>query len=502
MTEPTLSAVEKVAALERVLNSEMFRGAPQSRAFLAYVVTETLAGRGDRLSERTVGRRALDRPHDFDGRFDASVRVRGTRVRKALDAYYASHDDPVRIRLEPGQYAPVFERAAWQSTPHVDASMAIAVLEDAEKGLIGALSDELARTLGTFPDLRVVGPVPFDRDWDALAARLGVRFILRAALGTVGGKSVVEIVLFDAVSEATIWSARELLDPEGQPGWDVARSAIGVAGQIGDYTGVILTRSRQSSRRQQADEWRALQAYHDLFATGGRRAVLDAADELAAAVRGGYRSPVILARLAHCLAANVAYENSDDIDADLREASSLAREALAADPDSATAHLALSTVALVKGPQQETIEHAVRAAELAPHHPSILNTAGTLMALAGDWDRGIDAVREALLINPNLPGYMRYMSALDHLFAADDALALAEAALISTPTEEWGPYLRALALMGLGYRERAEAEMAIALRIDPTLFDNLDRPVSSWTHLTSAQLAVITERLRMFLPAM
>lgn len=500
MTGPTLSAAEKVAALERVLNSDVFRAAGQSRVFLAYVVTETLAGRGDRLSERTVGRRALDRPDDFDGRFDASVRVRATRVRKALDTYYASHDDPVRIRLEPGQYAPAFERAAWQSAPHVDASMAIAVLEDAEQGLIGALSDELARTLGTFPDLRVVGPVPFDRDWHALAARLGVRFILRAALGEVGGRSVVEIVLYDAVSEATIWSAREPLDPEGQPGWDVAPPAIGIAGQIGDYTGVILTRSRQSNRRQNAQGWRALQAYHDVFATGDRRSVLDARDKLTAVVRGGFRSPVILASLAHCLAASVAYELSEDIDADLQKASSLASEALDADPGSATAHLALATVALVKGPQQATIQHAVRAAELAPHHPSILNTAGTLMALAGDWDHGIAAVRDSQLINPNLPGYMRYMSALDHLFSGDDALALADAALITTPTEEWGPYLRALALMGLGYRDRAEAEMAVALRIDPTLFDNLDRPVSSWTHLTPEQLAVLTDRLRMFLP--
>ena len=75
---------EIAETLTRVLASAAFSGSERSRAFLAYVVTETLAGRGDRLSERTVGRRALDHGAAFDGRTDASVRVRATRVRKAL----------------------------------------------------------------------------------------------------------------------------------------------------------------------------------------------------------------------------------------------------------------------------------------------------------------------------------------------------------------------------------------------------------------------------------
>ena len=62
-----------VEALGRVLNSRPFRRSPRARGFLAYVVTETLSGRGERLSERTIARRALHRDADFDGRADASV---------------------------------------------------------------------------------------------------------------------------------------------------------------------------------------------------------------------------------------------------------------------------------------------------------------------------------------------------------------------------------------------------------------------------------------------
>jgi hypothetical protein len=62
-----------VEALGRVLSSRSFRRAPRARGFLAYVVTETLAGRGERLSERTVARGALKRGAGFDGRSDASA---------------------------------------------------------------------------------------------------------------------------------------------------------------------------------------------------------------------------------------------------------------------------------------------------------------------------------------------------------------------------------------------------------------------------------------------
>ena len=70
------------------------------------MVTETLAGRGDRLSERTVGRCALGRGADFNGTASASVRVRASRVRQALGTYHAGEgrEDPVRISVPAGRY--------------------------------------------------------------------------------------------------------------------------------------------------------------------------------------------------------------------------------------------------------------------------------------------------------------------------------------------------------------------------------------------------------------
>ena len=110
---PSPRASEVVRALRSVLASSAFATSRRSREFLGYVVTEQLAGRGDTLSERTVGRRALGRDALFTGRQDSSVRVRASRVRTALDAYYAGAGalDPVQIRLPRGTYAPTFHLA-------------------------------------------------------------------------------------------------------------------------------------------------------------------------------------------------------------------------------------------------------------------------------------------------------------------------------------------------------------------------------------------------------
>jgi len=491
MTDDSLTSNEVIAALQRVLHSDAFYVAPQSRNFLAFVVTETLAGRGHRLSERTVGRGALHRPDDFDGRFDASVRVRATRVRKALETYYETSLDPIRIELPVGTYTPEFRRTG--SVPPPELETAVVITTASGDDFAEAMSQEMTRQLAAFPGLRVVGPIPSDEP-ERVATGLGVRFVLHMA--ATRDATAAELIVLDTTSDATVWTAREKLDPAG---FDVGQWAHSITGQIGDYTGAILKRLAESKRPGES-EWQAMQAYYAAYTAGDRQAVIPAADRLAQVVARGHRSPTIVAALAHSLSLRAGYEFTDDVAADLTEATSLAREALAGDPGSATAHLALATVALVSGQPEGAQEHALKATDLLPYHPSILQTAGTLIALAGNWDKGIAVIRQALGLNPNLPGYMRQLLVMDHLFAGDDALALAEASRIESPTEVWGPYFRALSLMGLGYWKRAQTEMEAARVIEPTVLDDSYEVIQEWVQLTPEQLQVLRDRLRMFTP--
>jgi len=113
---------EAVAALHRVLGSEVFEAAGRAREFLTFIVQETLAGRGDRLKGYSIAVQVFERPADFDAQTDPLVRVEAGRLRRRLAEYYQTQgrDDAVRIELPRGGYTPVFVRHAVESPAAVE----------------------------------------------------------------------------------------------------------------------------------------------------------------------------------------------------------------------------------------------------------------------------------------------------------------------------------------------------------------------------------------------
>ncbi|MBD3846671.1 hypothetical protein IED13_13255 [Bosea sp. SSUT16] len=98
------------AGLARILASDVFSAAPQLSAFLSFVVERAVEGRRAELKGYTIAVEALGRPADFDPQADPIVRVEAGRLRRALTQYYAGEgqDDPVRMTMPVGGYAPVF----------------------------------------------------------------------------------------------------------------------------------------------------------------------------------------------------------------------------------------------------------------------------------------------------------------------------------------------------------------------------------------------------------
>ncbi|HXG16748.1 MAG TPA: hypothetical protein VNK50_10895 [Calidithermus sp.] len=97
-----------------MLASRLFARAERHRRFLEFIVTETLAGRGDRLKGYTIGVHVFDRAPDFDPTLDAIVRVEAARLRAKLREYYDEEGrwDPVRFGLPKGSYRPLIVQAA------------------------------------------------------------------------------------------------------------------------------------------------------------------------------------------------------------------------------------------------------------------------------------------------------------------------------------------------------------------------------------------------------
>ncbi|MFN4011769.1 MAG: hypothetical protein ACK4K8_17600 [Pannonibacter sp.] len=127
-------------ALHKILTSPEFASADQLRAFLRYVVEAAVNAQGQgpghgngqghgqgaglghgqghgqgpgqtvALKGYTIATEALGRGADFNPTTDPIVRVEAARLRKRLQEYYAGtgRDDPIRIDIPKGSYAPQF----------------------------------------------------------------------------------------------------------------------------------------------------------------------------------------------------------------------------------------------------------------------------------------------------------------------------------------------------------------------------------------------------------
>src|SRR5262245_2789740 len=104
---PSGAAVRK--QLEQVLSSATFAKSDRLGRFLAFVVEETLAGRGESLKESVITR-AL---YSVESGGDSVVRVDARRLRDKLREFYTEYpQEAIRITLPKGGYIPQFEWTA------------------------------------------------------------------------------------------------------------------------------------------------------------------------------------------------------------------------------------------------------------------------------------------------------------------------------------------------------------------------------------------------------
>lgn len=97
--------------IEHICSSPDFQASARRRAFLRFIVEETLSGRAESLKGYTIALAVFDRDESFDPQADPVVRLEARRLRRDLDSYYmdAGQDAPVRIRIPKGSYVPNFE---------------------------------------------------------------------------------------------------------------------------------------------------------------------------------------------------------------------------------------------------------------------------------------------------------------------------------------------------------------------------------------------------------
>jgi len=108
----SLTLYEKRSELKRILESKYFAKAPKRRRFLEFTSGQAFLGEETKLNEYLIGVEVYERGADFNPQEDPIVRVQAHEIRRLLKNYYEDEGkkSPVRVELQPGQYAPVFKR--------------------------------------------------------------------------------------------------------------------------------------------------------------------------------------------------------------------------------------------------------------------------------------------------------------------------------------------------------------------------------------------------------
>ena len=162
--------------LQRILTSPQFAASDRNRRFLAYVVEETLAGKGERIKAYSIATIVFGRDDSFDPQLDPVVRMEARRLRRSLERFYLVEGDgsTLRISMPKGTYMPRFDNitvipitARFNSNelgrqPVSPAALSIFVapfeVEDDQliyKNHSEALSRQIAVGLSRFPEIGV-----------------------------------------------------------------------------------------------------------------------------------------------------------------------------------------------------------------------------------------------------------------------------------------------------------------------------------------------------------
>jgi TolB-like protein/Flp pilus assembly protein TadD len=209
--------------LNRIIDSAAFRNAGRLRAFLRFVVEQTLAGQQDQIKEYSIAVAVCGRPGSFDPKADPIVRVDATRLRSRLATYYETEgvDDEIRIELPKGRYVPAFSRAPSSSVPVQKRRYALAVLPFVNLGVAGeqddlvdSLTEDLIQSLAKIDRLNVIARssvFQFKSRFTGsseIGRRLQVDHVLEGTVRVAGTRMRITAQLIEVLHGWLVWSEK------------------------------------------------------------------------------------------------------------------------------------------------------------------------------------------------------------------------------------------------------------------------------------------------------
>ncbi len=514
--------------LDRIVGSGPFLHSRRRQRFLEFIVTEALAGRGDRLKGYNIGLEVFDRPETFDPVIDPLVRIEAARLREKLREYYETdgQSDPIRIELLKGTYTPHIEfRQGEQLRAEPSSSSRRLALPNIGWKQLGMLTATVlliiaasfswmkGRNAGpSLPDKPSIAVLPFenigdDPKWERFAdgitediitdlahskgllviARnsievykgkpidirqvgrdLNVKYVLEGSIQSIGEQIRVSAQLIDAASGNHVWSERydRPVDDLFAVQNDVTQR---IAATLGGWQGAVAEAERSLLRRKPPANLSAFDAYL-LGIEAKHRVTMESLTEAEGLFRKALQLDPQLAR-AYVGLADVYFYLIDlgltpSVEEALSKLTEAAEKAVQLDPDDGHTHRALAMAYAYHGKPEQALAEYDRAETLAPSDADLLLIIGWSLPQFGQSGRAMSLAERALKLNPYYPDWYNQGLGLVYFFGEQYDKSVKYRSLVKEPLALDYAFL-AMAYAYLGRTSEAQAAAANVKKLDP-----------------------------------
>jgi TolB-like protein len=493
---PTEEAIRQ--QLEKILISPQFINSSNLRDFLRFIVEKTLAGEAADIKGYNVATQVMGRKTDFDPNLDPIVRIQAGRLRRALEQYYGAQrkNDAVVIEVLKGSYVPVFRpvsKLAGASVvmsgarqepilaPPSGPSVAVMPLlnltgDRQQEYFTEGLAEELTNELARYQELRVIA-YESTRRWKgrmidprAAGLDLGVRFLVEGSIRKDAKTVKLDLHLVDTQNGQRVWGeqfCRELkADNLIALQEEIARQ---VAARLGSLYGIILqTLSRESRRKppESLDTYEAFLRFYHHATIMSPQTFAEALSVLEHAVRREPESGFAWGLLAFLYGQSYSLQLAP-MDSPLEQALAAAQKGAVLEPGNQITRTALAHVHFFRNERELFLTEAETALALNPNAPAIIGFLGWLLALYGEWERGLAILEQGKKLNPHYPGWFHLAPFFHHFLQERYKEAYQEALAFQMPQLFWDPLLRAAALGRLGRQKEGAQALAELLHLRP-----------------------------------
>ncbi|MDF2688555.1 MAG: adenylate cyclase [Microvirga sp.] len=374
------------------------------------------------------------------------------------------------------------------------------------KSYAQGLTEEVLSQLARFKELSVLGREtsrsnPPDANAVHIQRELGVRYVLEGSVRTAEHHLRVTSRLLDAETGAVLWSQAYDDDLRVRSFFAIQDNvAQKVATAIGQPYGIVF---RADERREQAKAPEDLDAYACTLRFYGYRAALSPAShaairtclERAVAQYPSYATAWAMLSMLYLDEDRFGFNPRPGSPTATRRSIDAARLANRLDPENVRGLQALMTALFFTEQPVEALQVGERAVALNPNDTELLAEFGSRIGQAGDRQRGMALMEQALARTPGHSGY--YNGTLAQLAYLDRDFQRAEVLMRQVSLEKFPLYyfVSAIIYAQLGMEPQAADARDRFLQARPTFFEQWDREVSKRNY-SSKDRALLAEGAR------